>query len=818
MPISQKLVHDFKIDIATGRDRNTKTWKNKRIHWSALVEKISQTHRTAESYADYLTAKKPRQDEIKDIGGFVGGYLVGGRRKTGSVQHRQLITLDADFAGPDFWSDFQMMFDCSAAIYSTHKHAHSSPRYRLLIPLDREVAADEYVAICRKVADSTNINYFDPTGFRPTQLMYWPSTSRDGEYVFEYQDGPWLSADQVLESYRNWQDSSEWPMGDREKEMPLRAMKKQGDPLEKPGVVGAFCRTYTISSAIDTFLTDEYETCDQEDRYTYKQGSTGGGLVVYEDKYAFSHHGSDPVSGKLCNAFDLVRIHKFGLRDEDAREDTPSNRLPSYLAMIDFAVRDKATSKAMSVEKLDEMRSDFSEDLEEFEAETGEKLDDEWAAGIEKDRNGNTLNTIDNVVLILRNDPMLKDRIRYNDFEKMEVAVKHLPWRKVTRKNRHLEDADDAALRHYLEKYYGITAGNKITDGLNIVVRERAFHPIQDYIKSVSWDGSPRLDTMLIDYLGAEDNLYTRTVTRKSLVAAVARIFDPGCKYDTMPILVGDQGIGKSTIIAKLGGEWFSDSFNFHMLNKPKQAEEQLQGAWLMEIGEMTGMNKADLESAKSFLSRTEDRYRIAYGKRLAYFPRQSTFWGSANNDRPLRDTTGGRRFWPVVCRVTRPLKNVFTDLYHGEIDQIWAETYQTYLKGEALHLSEEVEALAKLVQADHTETDDRIGLIQDYLDTPLPENWDGWDLPQRKNYLKGDEEIRVSGEVQKNQVCAAEIWCEVLGGTSRDMNRSNTKFIHEIMQKMPGWEGAKSNRVFSLYGVQRAYTRINTVLKEDFL
>ncbi len=298
--------------------------------WSDFVKKISTTHRTAETHTEYLTAKKVRQDEIKDIGGFVGGYISGGRRKAGSILHRQLVTLDIDFGKSDIWDDFKMLYSNAAAIYSTHKHSPEAPRYRLIIPLNREVAVDEYMAISRRIAGSLGIENFDHTTFQPSRLMYWPSTSKDGEYFFDHQDEQWLDVDETLASYRDWTDTSEWPVSIREGTIVNKAIQKQGDPLEKTGIIGAFCRTYDIHEAIDTFLSDVYDPCDIEDRYSYKEGSTAAGLVVYEDKYTYSHHGTDPTSGKLCNAFDLVRIHKFGLRDEDVQEGTPGNRLPSY--------------------------------------------------------------------------------------------------------------------------------------------------------------------------------------------------------------------------------------------------------------------------------------------------------------------------------------------------------------------------------------------------------------------------------------------------------------------------------------------------------
>ena len=175
--MSKNLIHDGSLDIATGRSRKEISWKNREMLWSELADKLANTHFTAETHAEYMAAKKPRQDEIKDIGGFVGGYITGGRRKSGSILHRQLLTLDIDFCKGDFLGDLELMYGNAFIVYSTHKHDAGSPRLRLLMPLSRPVLADEYEAIARRVAGDLDIEIFDPTTFQPERLMYWPSTT-----------------------------------------------------------------------------------------------------------------------------------------------------------------------------------------------------------------------------------------------------------------------------------------------------------------------------------------------------------------------------------------------------------------------------------------------------------------------------------------------------------------------------------------------------------------------------------------------------------------------------------------------------------------
>jgi len=791
--------HDGKIDIAVGRNRKETHWKNKELKWSELVKKLSETHRTAETVKEYMASKKPRQDEIKDIGGFVGGYLSSGRRKPENVVHRQLITLDLDSAQADMWFNFTLQYGCAACIYSTHKHTAAAPRIRLVIPLDRPVFSDEYVAIGRRIAGDIGIEDFDHTGFQPSRLMYWPSTSKDGEFLFECQDGPWLSADEILSRYRNWRDSSEWPVSQRNDNVIQTAIKKQGDPLEKPGVVGAFCRTYDIHQAIDTFLPDAYDACDVENRYTYKEGSTWAGLIVYDGKFSYSHHGTDPTSGKLCNAFDLVRLHKYGLLDEEAREGTPGNKLPSYTAMIDFVTKDPEVRKMIVRERLQEAEDVFGTEDEDA---SEEPENDDWKEQLDMDKKGNLHSTINNVVLIMENDPKLKGRIAYDEFEQRLIATRNLPWRKINHQNRYWSDKDDANISLYLEKLYGMPAA-KLDTAIGVISEKTRFHPVRDYLNTLQWDGEPRVETLFVEYMGAEDTPYVRAVTRKTITAAVARVMQPGVKFDYVLTIVGKQGLGKSSLIGKLGRQWFSDSFT---TIQGKEAFEQIQGVWIVEIAELAGLRKAEVEAIKHYISKREDRYRVAYGKRVENFPRQCIFFASVNKKDFLKDSSGNRRWWPLDVFNGKPEKNVFVDLTDTEINQVWAEAVTLYKAGEPLYLDRELEQEAQQIQSRHSEQDDRTGIILRYLETLLPEDWEKKDTYERRAWLNGDKELQEEGTVQRQRVCAAEIWCEALGGFQKEMNSQNTRFIHDVMHQLDNWVETKNKSRFGIYGVMKGY------------
>jgi predicted P-loop ATPase len=381
------------------------------------------------------------------------------------------------------------------------------------------------------------------------------------------------------------------------------------------------------------------------------------------------------------------------------------------------------------------------------------------------------------------------------------IALKNLPWRNVAPQTKDFTDDDEQCLAHYLEKMK--VPFTQLSRGLAKIRNECKIHPVREYLSKLAWDGEERLDSWLIDYLGAEDSQYVRAVARKTLIGAVARIFEPGAKFDTVLTLIGKKGIYKSEIIKRLFGEWFSDTMgDIH----DKSGMENLRGVWGMEIAELQAFNRADQEAIKRFITSREDIYRPAYGKQTVRFPRQCIFIATTNKFDFLSEADE-RRFLPVLCRVNEPAKDVWTALTPHETGQIWAEAVEAYRANESADLGAAVKQLAEKVREKHSAVDDREGLIESYLDTLLPDNWNALDVWQRREFLRGDD-LTPIGTNRRTKVCAAEIWCEALGGTTKDMTTQNTKFIHGILQKMKGWEPAKSLRNFSVYGKQRAYER----------
>lgn len=795
-----KLEYDANLSVAIGLSVASKVWKNTKITWSALVQKLSEPVVTAETYKQFMHATKDEQSKIKDVGGFVGGFLTNGRRDKSNVLYRQLIALDIDFSHENFWWDFTMLFDCAAVIHSTHKSCAEKPRHRLIIPLDREVSQEEYQAIARKVAGDLNIDLFDPSTFDVNRLMFWPSVSSDAEYYFEYQDGPFLEADYILGLYSDWHDTSEWPTASDSSDVIMQAIKKQEDPENKKGIVGLFCRTYTIQEAIAAFLSDVYEPAG-EDRYTYINGSTAAGLIVYDDKFAYSHHGTDPAGGRLCNAFDLVRIHKYGHLDTGKEKNEQDKK--SFKAMEEFATKDSQTKKHIAEEKLAEAKFEFAEEVEL----PAEEQDNSWTSELTVNTKGEYENSANNLNIIFQFDPFLKNAFKLNTFDNKRYVTKTLPWRKIDNVEP-LRDVDYSGVRNYIECIYGIVSSQKVDDALALEIEKKKFHPIIKYIKSLQWDGTPRVNTLLIDYFGAEDNVYTRAAIRKMLCAAVTRVFHPGTKFDTALILIGPQATYKSTFVKKLGKNWFSDTFT---TVQGKESFEQIQGAWLVEIAELSGLKKAEVETIKHYISKCEDSFRPAYGRTIETYKRQCVFFGTTNSKDFLRDPTGNRRFLPIDVRPEYATKNVAEELTDEEVDQIWAEAYEMYKQGEPLYMTGEEDMIAKIEQHKHSEQDERKGIIEEYLNTKFPDDWDKMDLYDRRRWL--EDPLSKNGTIQKDFVCIAEVWCECLGKDKTEMSRYNTREVNEILRSLPEWEAIASTKNFPLYGKQKYYKRKDSLL-----
>lgn len=791
------------LHISTAGSRKATHWQESSLLWSEFVDKLKTPVRSSETMEEYLAMGKAKQAELKDVGGFVGGTFSNGRRKPVYLTGRDLITLDMDNIPAGGTDDILRRIGglgCAAAVYSTRKHTGYAPRLRVIIPLDVTASPDEYEPAARKLASLIGMEFCDPTTFESARLMYWPSICQDGEYICQAYDSPFCSRDGLLAMYGDWRDVSQWPKVPGTEKLEKRRLARQEDPTAKQGIIGAFCRTYSITQAMETFIPGMYEETAIPGRYTYTGGSTQGGAVVYDgDLFLYSHHATDPCSGLLVNAFDMVRLHMFGDKDAEAKEGTPNNKLPSFMAMSRLAREDKAVSSLMTKEAFAQAQAAFDAPLED----QGE-ADYSWMDRLTKDASGKIAKTINNAVLVLENDPNLKGKVAIDDFAGCGLLMGSVPWDRTAQKRR-WGDVDDAGYYNYLELFYGITGREKLDNALLLVGSQNKRNDVKDYLESLHWDGIKRLDTLLADYLGAADNAYTRAVMRKSLCAAVARAVVGGVKYDYMPILTGAQGIGKSTFLATLGKDWFSDSLTSF---EGKEAAELIQGIWINEVGELTAMTKQETNAVKQFLSKRDDIYRAAYGKRTDRHPRRCVFFGTSNEEEFLKDTTGNRRFWPVDVGVYPTKKSIWRDLPE-EVDQIWAEAYTYWMLGEPLYLDKDVEKLAEEMQEHHRENSGKEGLVLEFLEQKVPENWNSFTLTQRRQFWSGNLRGPDDKLVKREKVCAVEVWAECFSGDPKYMKKSDSREINGILSGIKGWRRNKSKRRYGPYGIQRGFEAI---------
>lgn len=802
--------NDRQLTISTAGSRHATNWQPQSIYWSELVDRLRTAARGTETLQQYLALPKGQQDDLKDVGGYVAGQL-SGRRKANSVTGRDVLTLDLDNIPAGGTADVLRRLEglgCAYAVYPTRKHEEAKPRLRVLAPLSRTSTADEYEPLARKLGQIIGIELCDPTTFQVTRLMYWPSCCSDSQYVYTYADKPFLDTDGLLHTYADWRNWQEWPQVPSTNQTHVRMAAKQGDPTTKRGVVGAFCRTYDVLQAMDTFLAGLYLPTDGG-RYTYAGGSTTGGAILYDDNaFLYSHHATDPCSGKLVNAFDLVRLHRFGDQDDNALPGTPTNKLPSYSAMCAFAMQQEPVAGLLMQERYEKAVESFGSDMVPGgdASQQPANMDMSWIKKLEISATGKPAKTPYNILVLLKHDPAISGRIYRDLFMERVMGRGPLPWAKRASSADPFawDDSDDQGLGLYVDRVLGFSSERPFRMALSEVAEANAINPVEAYLSSLQWDSVPRLDSLYIDYFGVEDCLFIRTITRKAFMAAVARAMEEHIKFDYMTVVCGPQGIGKSTFFRKLGKDWFSDSLKTF---EGKEAEELIQGKWIVEIAELQAFNRVDINRIKQFLSKLDDQYRGAYGRHVKNQVRRSIFFGTTNDHEYLHDPTGNRRFWPVDTRPEFATKKIFHDLTDSEIDQIWAEAVMRWRMGEPLYLSKEMEDEAERRRQAHMVSDPLEGIIGDFIERPVPADWLKWDVERRLMFWGGG--MQYDGPLeQRDRVCAVEIWRECLK-ERRHIARTDATRINAILTKLKDWERAGALRTGADYGVQKGFKRV---------
>lgn len=460
-------------------------------------------------------------------------------------------------------------------------------------------------------------------------------------------------------------------------------------------------------------------------------------------------------------------------------------------------VRDKARELKKPIKEVDKLLSVF-----EKQAKANLKIEKPlistgYPEYIKVGDNGKPYQTIENCLNILQNDDKYKGKITFNEFSN-----------KVLYNGKQWKDEDFSQLVYHMESNYNITQEKKIRHAFVLENKRNSFHPIKQYLDGLNWDGVPRLSTLFIDFLGADDNPYTRAVSTVTLTGAVARIYHAGVKYDTMPVLVGKQGVGKSTIWAKLGGEWYSDTLD---TIKGKEAYESIQNSWIIEIAELSAMAHATKEDTKKFITKTSDKYRKPYAETVEEIPRQCIFVGTTNDYEFLKDETGNRRFYPIDVDITKATKSIWNDLTQEYINQLWAEAKKLYLKhGEnAIYIkNEEILKLADNQQREHFEKGTTYSEVEAYLTMPVPPDWNTYDINQRQDFIaRYRKDTNTYATEMRKSICIREILADLYPNDypiGKKVPRKDSNEIAKILTSL-GWKQKGSCRT-KLFGKQLTF------------
>ena len=498
---------------------------------------------------------------------------------------------------------------------------------------------------------------------------------------------------------------------------------------------------------------------------------------------------------------------------------------------IDAMMADSDNDADMETAPADEDETEETDSQNKIIAatEVTSEVDPNWKDRIEVTEKGIIKNNVHNLLLILEHDPRFRGCIAYNDFLQEPVLVKRIRSKQYghdTGPVRDKENGDfieqhiETALRAILESPRGQgksgyslrVTDRDMKDAVNTVALAHRFHPVQQYLRSVRWDGKPRVDELFSTYCGAESTLYHRAVAHNALLGAVARAFEPGCKFDFVVIIEGRQGIRKSTMLNILAGRRRFGELRSGFDDQAKLVEA-INGRWIVEIPELTQFSRHDVEVLKAVFSAQADRVRLAWGRSAKNYPRGNVFWGTTNRKVYLRDDEN-RRYWPVKLGD----KQIKTEKLSRDVDQIWAEAYQEYLflRRQTPDLSEPlpiylqgqaaVDAANQAQQRTSSGPEDELtGQIMAWLDTPVPQSQAecGW----RGDVMEED----VSGEklVLRQRICLKDITFHVLGKSDKDTDMRLSKSLSQIMGNIPGWtrHGALV-KLRGPLGPQRVYER----------
>lgn len=748
------------IDIATAPRRTSKQWKNGRVTRDELLRWVANP-------ADH-----------KECGGYLLGKLTGPRRINKNVAHRSAIVVDVDKPDEIFLTQIDVAFPYDSIWHSTYSSTAEDRRYRGIIFTDRDMTPGEYPAAVKQVMEDLGAHQFDTTSAEVARFMYKPSASDPAEYEWLAIDGDPIAVDGLVQTA----------------DIPDHILKTKRDPFSLKGVAGTFNRAYpNLDELVEAYSLPYVH--QGADRWLLAGASSVAGMGQVSDGLWYSHHANDPAHGYAQTAFDLVRIHRFGDLDAGATDKTPVNKLPSYVAMAKLAAEDPRV-KASVLDDLDDISTPAAT------PPTGPAAtppDPNWRNKLSVNPSTGAFNDdVNNWNLIRRHDEVFR-LLSLNEMTAGVEVTGDLPWRSKDDPSETFGRNDRTELRAHIERTCGFKPERMHLDDLvNATAARQAHHPIRDYLKSLEWDGVPRIETCLP---GVKPTEYTRIVARRVLLAAVARVMDPGCKWDHMLVLYGKEGLGKTYWLQKMSKGFYASLGRIG----DKDTLLSMQRSWIMIADEAHALKSTSFDAQKEFLTRTEDTFRRPYDVEAQTVKRHSIFVGTTNDKNLLTQQEGNRRFLPVTVEEQVDFE-ALTDEY---IDQLWAEAVTAYQLGEQWHLTESETRLAAAAREDFTLDDPKVGMVEEYLDTAVPKSWPNKAPDERAFWFRmRGEDTMEPGVDRIDQVSAVQIMVEAFGRKAGEWREEDLRSVTDIMNRMPDWTEAPGKQEVPMYGQQKVWRR----------
>ena len=405
------------------------------------------------------------------------------------------------------------------------------------------------------------------------------------------------------------------------------------------------------------------------------------------------------------------------------------------------------------------------------------------------DKGGIKSNSPNNVLLSFKADDQLSIYLKHNEFSQEHELTKDIRIGNTFFKKGELPSNFDSVVKVYFESVLGVAFSNQaMLDGMETFFSERSYNPVMEYMEKAAekWDGRKRINQMLQVYLGAEDIDLVSKIAEMWLVGAVAKVYDPYAKFDYVLDLVGGQGVGKTSLLQKLGGEWYTDAVT-DFANKDNY--DIMLKALIVNDDEMVASNRMSFAETKAFISKTSLRFRKPYMKRTEEFAKNFVLARTTNQKEYLKDKTGERRFLSVMADTSRQKKHPM-EIEPETVEQIWGEAVTIYKAGADLMFDKETEERLEIYREKFMYRDEVELQVLEYLEMPIPDNWSSWSIQQQhqytSKYFDNSSEFE-AGTKKLEKVSTREMMYNLFMRNSNDKKLS-TK-INMIMDNHPGWE-----------------------------